>query len=94
MTTGPSGMRGISSRWSVTWGSALTASVTFWAKSPRSTASALPAGTRTSSATRMISEPIRRISSLRSPAAWSSALPRRLFEQTSSARSPVWCTGV
>src|SRR6185503_18028160 len=27
---------------------------------------------------------------MRRPAAWSSALPRRLFEQTSSARSPVW----
>ena len=94
MATGAAGRRGTSSRWIVTWGSASTASVTLRANSPRSTASALPAGTRTSSATRMTSEPIRRISSFRRPAAWSRALPRRLFEQTSSARSPVWCTGV
>ena len=53
-----------------------------------------PPGTFTSSATRTTSESIRRISSLRRPAAWSRALPRRLFEQTSSAKSPVWCTGV
>src|SRR5687768_9737120 len=94
MVTASSGMRSTSSRWIVTSGSASTSSVIRRANSPRSTASALPAGTRTESATRMISDPIRRISSFSSPAAWSSALPRRLFEHTSSARSPVWCTGV
>ena len=45
------------------------ASVTLRAKSSRSTASALPAGTFTSSATRMITESMRRISSLSRPAA-------------------------
>ena len=72
----------------------VTASVTLAANSPRSTASALPAGTRTPSATRRISESMRRISSFSRPAAWSSASPRRLLEQTSSAKSAVWCTGV
>ena len=83
-------MRGTSSRTSLTSGSAAIASVMRRAKSPRSTASALPAGTFTASAVRTTSESSRRISSFSRPAAWSSALPRRLFEQTSSARSPVW----
>src|SRR5712691_3295173 len=87
-------MRRISCRWRRTSGSASTASVTRRAKRPRSTASALPAGTFTWSATRTMSESIRRISSFSRPAAWSRELPRRLLEDTSSARSAVWWTGV
>src|SRR5688572_9831108 len=94
MVTGSSGIRSTSPRRTATPGRAATASVTRRANSSRSTASALPAGTFTSSATRMVSDPMRRISSFSRPAAWSRALPRRLLEQTSSARSPVWWTGV
>ena len=60
-------------------------SVTRDEKASRSTASAAPAGTRASSAHRMISEPSRRISSLRRPTALSSLSPRNEFEHTSSA---------
>ena len=52
----------------------------------RSTASAAPAGTRTASATRITSEPSRRISSLRRPTALSSLSLRKELLQTSSAR--------
>ncbi len=91
---GSSGILDCSWRCTLTSGSDSIASVIRRAKSVRSTARALPAGTATASATRTTSEPICLNSAFSRPAAWSSALPRRLFEQTSSARSPVWWTGV
>jgi len=94
MVTASRGMRWRSSRTSLTWGSAAIAAVIRRANSSRSTASALPAGTCAESAVRTTSESSRRISSFSSPAAWSRALPRRLFEHTSSASSAVWWTGV
>ena len=55
---------------------------------------AAPAGTRASSAQRMISDPSRRISSFNRPTALSSLSPRKEFEQTSSARPSVLWTSV
>jgi hypothetical protein len=62
-----------------------TASVTARPKRSRSTASALPAGTRDASAKRMIALPAMRSSSLITPTAFSSDEERNEFEQTSSA---------
>ena len=59
----------------------------------RSTASA-PAGTRASSAQAITSDPARRSSSLRSPTAFTSALPRIELEQTSSHSRSLVCAGV
>ena len=92
--TGPpadagSGTSVTSSRTTVMSGWASTSAVTLSANRSRSTASAAPAGTRTSSATRITSEPSRRISSLRRPTALSSLSLRRELLQTSSARFPV-----
>jgi hypothetical protein len=70
-------------------GCAAIASVIRSAKPSRSTARAAPAGTRTSSATRMTSDPSRRISSFRSPTALSSLSPRNELLQTSSASRSV-----
>src|SRR4051794_13811401 len=70
------------------------ASVTRDENKSRSTASAAPAGTRVSSAARMISDPRRRISSFSRPTALSSLSPRNEFEQTSSAKPSVLWTGV
>ena len=55
----------------------------------RSTANASPAGTRASSAQRMIIEPRKVISRLRRPTALLTADDRKEFEQTSSARLEV-----
>ena len=68
-------------------------SVTRRAKPCRSTASAPPAGTRVSSAEDTISEPMRRISSFKSPAPFCSRSERREFEQTSSPKRSVLCAG-
>ena len=70
------------------------ASVTRDENRSRSTASAAPAGTRASSAHRMMSDPSRRISSFSRPTALSSLSPRKEFEQTSSARPSVLWTAV
>src|SRR6185295_628795 len=75
-------------------GSAATVAVTSRAKASRSTARAPPAGTFTRSATFTMSESSRRISSFRRPEAVSSRFDLSELEQTSSARSPVLCTGV
>src|SRR5207249_4737942 len=88
------GISVISSRTIRTAGSASTACVTPSAKCIRSTARQAPAGTRVASATRMTSEPRRRISSLSSPTAVSSVALRKEFERTSSARRSVVCASV
>src|SRR5437870_706467 len=88
------GISVISSRTIRTAGSASTACVTPSAKCIRSTARQAPAGTRVASATRMTSEPRRRISSLSSPTAVSSVALRKEFEHTSSARRSVVCASV
>src|SRR5229473_3525782 len=88
------GISVISSRTIRTAGSASTACVTPSAKCIRSTARQAPAGTRGASATRMTSEPRRRISSLSSPTAVSSVALRKEFEHTSSARRSVVCASV
>src|SRR5688572_3299102 len=75
-------------------GCAVMAAVTPAENTCRSTARAAPAGTRASSAIRMMSDPIRRISSLRRPTALSSLSPRNELLQTSSASASVWCTAV
>src|SRR5881628_1562703 len=88
------GISVISSRTIRTAASASTACVMPSAKSTRSTARQAPAGTRVASATRMTSEPRRRISSLSSPTAVSSVALRKEFEHTSSARRSVVCASV
>ncbi len=99
MITGPpasaaAGMAVTSSRSTSMSGCAPMAAVTAAANRPRSTASAAPAGTRVASAQRMMIEPRRRISSFSTPTALSSLSPRKLLEQTSSARLSLWCTSV
>ncbi len=85
------GSRGISPRSTPISGCPAIARVTPSANCSRSTASAAPAGTRTPSATRITSDPSRRISSLSSPTALSSLSPRNELLQTSSAsRSVLW----
>ena len=93
MTTGrlrrDSGIRSTSSRTTVMSGCASTAA----SSPPRSARGRRPArrppGTRTASATRMTSEPSRRISSFSRPTALSSLSLRSELLQTSSARSGV-----
>ena len=76
-------------------GWAVIAASTALLKPSRSTASALPAGTRCASAVAMISEPSRRISSCSRPMALPSASSERNeLEQTSSASRDVECAGV
>src|SRR5687768_13491493 len=75
-------------------GCAVMAAVTPAENTCRSTARAAPAGTRASSAIRMMSDPIRRISSLRRPTALSSLSPRNELLHTSSASASVWWTAV
>ena len=72
-------------RTSVIFGSASTSSVTFPANSSRSTASALPAGTRVASATAMSALPSSRSSCLIRPTPDASSSDRKELEQTSSA---------
>ena len=84
-----------SPRSTVISGSADSASSTAAAKPWRSTAKALPAGTRWASATRMTSEPARRISSCNNPTALAKASSERNeFEQTSSHSRSVTCAAV
>jgi hypothetical protein len=87
-------MVGISSRISVIFGCVVISLVIRAANSTRSTASADPAGTRQVSATRTTSEPTRRISSLRIPAALVISEEPSEFEQTSSASWSVLCAAV
>ena len=63
------------------------------AKAPRSTARALPAGTRVARAAAMIRELSRRISSLSSPTALSTPSARRELLHTSSPKNGDWCAG-
>ena len=77
-----------------TSGSRSSAAVIPCANRARSTARAPPAGTRVSSATRITSDPSRRISSLSSPTAFSTWSARNELLQTSSASRSVWWTGV
>ena len=74
-------------------GSRRSSSPTRRENAARSTASARPAGTAVSSATRTSREPARRSSSLSSPTALESDAPRSEFEQTSSAKpSAAWAS--
>ena len=81
--------RRVPRRTKVTSGCPSSAVVTARANRSRSTASAAPAGTRHASATRMMSEPSRRISSFKRPTALSSLSARKELLHTSSAQSPV-----
>ena len=74
-------------------GWASRAPVMWAAKAPRSTANALPAGTRVARAAAMIRESSRRISSLSSPTADSRASARRELLHTSSPKNGDWCAG-
>src|SRR5436190_8087489 len=84
----------ISSRRIVISGSRVITSVTLAANSARSTASACPAGTAQPFAISISNDPARRISSFSSHGAVFSLSDFREFEQTSSAKSDVWCAGV
>ena len=84
----------ISSRRTVISGSRSIASVTRREKCARSTASACPAGTAVWRAISISSEPARRISSFSSQGAVFSLSDFSEFEQTSSAKSALWCAGV
>ena len=94
MTTSPSGILSASAVMSSTFSCSLSARVIYSEKPSRSTASAPPAATRFASADSMMSEPIFRISALRSPTALLSSSLRREFEQTSSAKPAALCAGV
>jgi len=83
-----------SSRTTRMCGSRSIVSVTRRPKSSRSTARACPAGTEVSRAMSISRDPARRISSLRSQGAVFSLSDLSEFEQTSSAKSEVWCAGV
>ena len=74
-------------------GSASKARVMNPANSPRSTARALPAGTRVAAAAAMIRESSRRISSLSSPTALSTPSARRELLHTNSPRNGDWWAG-
>ena len=77
------------------FGCAVSFSDTSAEKASRSTASAPPAGSLWCSATCMMSEPARRISSWSRPTAFvSKSSERKEFEQTSSAQPPVLCASV
>src|SRR5438270_4574021 len=89
-----SGIAVTSSRTIVMSGCDAIAAVMASANLSRSTASAAPAGTRLSSATRMTSDPRRRISSFKRPTALSSLSPRNELLHTSSARRSVLWTAV
>ena len=89
MITGPCGIA-FTSSWTIsTRGCARSVFVIQAEKPSRSTASALPAGTRCRSALFMIRESSMRISSLSTPTALSRASLRSEFEQTSSAKSAL-----
>ena len=94
MTVGPSGRRVTSPSITRQFGCPRSALVTPAENCSRSTAIAPPAGTRAPSAQVMISEPMRRISSLSSPTAFSTRSLRRELEHTSSAKPGMWCAGV
>ena len=82
-----------SSSTTVIKGCSLINRVTVRAKPSLSTARAPPAGTRFASAARMMTESKRRISSFRSPTAFSTLADRRELLQTNSAKSPVLWAG-
>ncbi len=73
---------------------ASTRSVTSFENFSRSTDRDPPAGTCVSYAASTQTEPKRRISSLRRPAADSTRIALKEFEQTSSANPSVLCAGV
>ena len=83
-----------SSRTTVTRGCDVTRSCTPSENTSRSTVSALPPGTRASSAALRTTEPSRRISALSRPCAFDVSVLLKVFEQTSSARRSVLCAGV
>jgi hypothetical protein len=87
-------IRVTSSRRTLIFDSREIVSVTLAANVTRSTASACPAGTAHSRAMSSSSEPARRISSFSSHGAVFSESDFKEFEQTSSAKSDVWCAGV
>ena len=69
-------------------------SVMAFEKPSRSTAKALPAGTRCSSAKRMIKLSTIRSSCFKTPTAFKSVSLRNEFEHTNSANADVLCAGV
>ncbi len=89
-----SSSRVTSSRTTVIRGSRSIASPIRRENSARSTASACPAGTAHSSASRSSTDPARRISCFSSQGAVFSLSDFNEFEHTSSPKSAVWCAGV
>ena len=94
MTTSPWGISVTSPSFTVILGWERTRSVTSRAKPWRSTARAPPASTRVASAQERIRLPRRRISSFKSPTAFSSWSLRSELEQHSSAKYSVSWAGV
>jgi hypothetical protein len=94
MITGPVGIPVISSRTTSIRGCASMISLIRRANSCRSTTSAVPPGTRASSATRSSSEPSARISVFSNPCALVGSTDLNEFVQTTSARRSVWCASV
>ena len=94
MHSASSGIPWISSRRILIFGCSANARVTLQANWSLSTANAVPAGIRTSSATRMIKECNCRISSFNIPGALRGSFDPKEFEQTISARCSVLCAAV
>ena len=89
MITGPSGIYFISSCTTSTNGWLFKVSVIILEKLWRSTARALPAGTRVASAHFMINESNLRISSFKIPTAFSNESLRKELEQTNSPNNSL-----